>query len=83
MSKRTMQQRWQAGELAIQTWSERDRSMVAIQDNATEAYLAEWWDEDAVQLFEDGFFKRGRGFEQSVVEYADHLGINPNPKRKR
>lgn len=82
MKKRTMQQRWTAGEVAIVTWSERDRSMVAIQDRATEAYLVEWWDEDAEQLFEDGFFKRGRGFERSVVEYADHLGITPTPKRR-
>jgi hypothetical protein len=50
--------------------------------DATDDYIAEWWDDDVQQAFEDGFFERGKHFEQSVVKYADHLEMNAYPEKK-
>jgi len=81
--KSSVYARWTAGEVAVSTWFERDRAFVRIQERATGEYLAEWWDEDAVQMFEDGFFERGKKFERSVIDYADSFGISPYPRRSR
>ena len=67
-------------DVAVETWFERDRSHVRIDDKRTGETLIEWWDEDVEQLFEDGFFKRGRGFENSVLTYAEHLGVLAVPE---
>ena len=60
----------------ITIWEERDRLHIGIVDKATEQIsYADWWDEDARQMFEDGFFKSGKGLENSVLEYAEEMGI--------
>ena len=41
-----------------------------------------WWDDDARQMFEDGFFKR-RDLESSVIKYADEMGVKAYPTKKR
>ena len=56
-----------------------------ITDNRTDKTFAEWWDEDARQMFEDGFFKPGvpryatekpgREFVESVLDYAESMGM--------
>jgi len=58
----------------VLTWFERDRAHVEVQDKRTEETVIEWWDEGVEQAFEDGFFKSGRPFHESVLDYAEHLG---------
>ncbi len=59
----------------VEVWEERDRLHIGIQDKDTGEYYASWWDDEARQMFEDGFFKPGRELEESVLEYAEDMGI--------
>ncbi len=70
--------------VSVHSWEERDRLGIWITDTRSDRVLAEWWDDDARQLFEDGFFKpgttrnqeiSGKAFEDSVLGYAEHIGI--------
>lgn len=74
-------------DVKVTVWEERDNLAIAIIDKATEQITyAEWRDDDARQMFEDGFFKRGiihRQLDQvaddkmtnSIFEYAEDMGI--------
>lgn len=71
-------------DVAVRTWSERDRLGIWIVDNRTDETIAEWWDEVAREMFEAGFFKPGvpqhsweepsREFVDSVLDYAEDMG---------
>jgi hypothetical protein len=74
--KRSMMERWLDDEVVVARWEERDRLGIWIVDVALGKTLAEWWDDEARQLFEDGFFST-KNFDRSVIEYADHVGIRP------
>lgn len=76
---KTMYERWRDKEVRVEVWDERGRLHIGIQDEEDPrgAYIASWWDDDARQMFDDGFFKSGRGLEQSVIEYADSHGLWP------
>jgi len=78
---KTMYERWVAKEVRVEFWDERDRIHIGIQDEEDPRgeYIVSWWDDEARQMFDDGFFKHGPGreFEQSVIEYADEHGIFP------
>jgi len=63
------------GQVRVEEWAERDRHHIGIQVKDTGEYLASWWDDDARQMFEDGFFLAGRDFENSVLGYAEDMGI--------
>ena len=75
--------RWQSGEVQVETWFERDRAHVAVEDKVTGETVAEWRDEAVFEAFEDGFFVNdaplgraallGERFRRSVVEYAADL----------
>ena len=62
-------------DVRVELWEERDRLHIGIQDKETGDYYASWWDDDARQMFEDGFFKRRPGLEESVLSYAEGMGI--------
>lgn len=71
-------------DVEIHTWFERDRQHIEIRDKKTDKTLAEWWDDAVTEMFEDGFFKpgtirhegmSGREFENSILEYAEDMGI--------
>jgi len=71
-------------EVEIGTWVERDRIGIWLTDKRTGKTVAEWWDEDAREMFEQGWFKpgdiryqtiTGRAFEESVLDYAESMGI--------
>lgn len=64
----------------VETWFERDRSLVAVFDTATGDYHAAWWDDKVEGMFDDGFFKTGRRFKESVGGYLDEIGL---PLRSR
>lgn len=71
-------------EVEVDTWKERDRLGIWVNDKKTGKTIAEWWDEDARQMFEDGFFKPGvpelshekpgREFIESVLSYLEDVG---------
>jgi len=72
-------------DVEIGTWAERDRIGIWITDKRTGKSIAEWWDEDAEEMFEQGFFKPGvpqrttekpsREFVDSVLDYAESIGL--------
>lgn len=71
-------------DVEIGTWAERDRMGIWLTDKRTDKIIAEWWDEDAREMFEQGFFKpgdirqqtiTGGVFEESVLDYAESVGI--------
>ncbi len=72
-------------DVAVSGWQERDRMAIWILDKRTEETIVEWWDDDARQMFEDGFFKPfdslpsggmgGRKFIESVLDYAQERGF--------
>jgi hypothetical protein len=61
----------------VEVWEERDRCHIALWQRwkGNDTILTDWWDDDARQMFEDGFFKRGRQLKESVIEYAKEMGI--------
>lgn len=71
-------------DVSVDSWVERDRIGIWIKDKRTDKTLIEWWDENARQMFEDGFFKKGmtKGgeiigtqFVDSVLDYAESIGV--------
>jgi len=72
-------------DVTVEAWQERDRLGIWITDNRTGKTIAEWWDEDAREMFEQGFFKPGipqraaekpgRAFVESVLDYAESVGL--------
>jgi hypothetical protein len=90
---KSLRKRLQAGEVAVTTWFERDRAHVALQEVATGEILVDWWDEAVNELFEDGFFKNdsilnqprtlGPAFKESVVAYAEDIGIPAYPRKEK
>ena len=72
--------------LRVDSWAERDRIGIWVTDERTGHTVAEWWDEAARQLFEDGFFKpgdirqgriAGKAFEDSVLDYVEYIQALP------
>lgn len=57
----------------VQTWFERDRQHVELQDSLG-ATVVEWWDDDVSQAVEDGFLDP-RNYLKSATEYAREMGI--------
>jgi hypothetical protein len=71
-------------DVEIGTWVERDRIGIWLTDKRTDKTIAEWWDESAREMFEQGWFKpgdirhqkiTGRAFEESVLDYAERVGL--------
>lgn len=73
--RKSLRERVSAGEVKVVVWEERDRLHICIQEVDTAECLAEWWDDDARSMFEDGFFASGRGFKASVIDYAVKMGL--------
>lgn len=57
----------------VQTWFERDRQHVELQDSLG-ATVVEWWDDDVSQAVEDGFLDP-RNYLKSATEYAKEMGL--------
>ncbi|MBA7593229.1 hypothetical protein ES703_00147 [subsurface metagenome] len=62
-------------DVRVEVWEERDRLLIGIQDKETGEYYASWWDDNAREMFTDGFFKSGPGLEESVLQYAEEMGL--------
>lgn len=70
----------------LDVWEERDRLHIALRFNDGSEFkdgpiIAEWWDDDARQMFEDGFFDN-RKLHHSVYEYAVQNGLVDEKARK-
>lgn len=66
----------------VMIWEERGDIAITLflgtPDDATGSIeIAQWRDDDARQMVEDGFFKSGRQLEQSVIEYGQEMGLIP------
>jgi hypothetical protein len=74
----------------VTVWQERDRLHISVDykhgkmpaSPLAKRDIADWWDEDASQMFEDGFFKpmgpmgeKDPKFINSVLEYCEQMGI--------
>ena len=66
----------------VESWEERDRLGIWVTDNETGKTVFEVWDDDARQMFEDGFFKTGKEFESSVLNYLTDRGILPDRTKR-
>lgn len=62
-------------DVRVEVWEERDRLHIGIQNKETGDYLKSWWDDDARAMFEQGFFKSEPKVKESVLEYAEDMGI--------
>ena len=62
-------------DVRVEVWEERDRLHIGIQDKETGEYVVSWWDDEAREMFEQGFFKRGRELRESVLRYAEEMGM--------
>lgn len=62
-------------DVRVEVWEERDRLHIGIQNKETGEYLVSWWDDEARDMFKEGFFESGRGLEESVLDYAEEMGI--------
>ncbi len=62
-------------DVRVEVWEERDRLHIGVQNKKTGDYLASWWDDEAREMFEQGFFKSGRELKESVLSYAEEMGI--------
>ena len=61
----------------VNIWFERDRASIAVS-NKNGKTIAEWWDEDAQSMFEDGYFVSGKGknkLAESVLGYLQDRGV--------
>ncbi len=63
------------GTVKVDVWEERDRLIISLEDKESGLSYATWVDEDARQMFEEGFFKPGDKLEGSVLDYAEEMGI--------
>ena len=62
-------------DVRVEVWEERDRLHIGIQDKETDKYYFDWWDDEARIMFVHGFFKRGPKLGESVLDYAEEIGI--------
>jgi len=71
-------------DVTVNSWVERDRIGIWLTDRRTGKTIAEWWDDDAREMFEQGWFGpgdikhqtlTGRSSEESVLDYAESVGI--------
>lgn len=81
-------------QLFVEVWEERDRLHIALYATKGKhaaigagTLVAEWWDDDARSMFEDGFFD-ARNLKESVIEYAASVGLvkfkkENGPRRRR
>jgi hypothetical protein len=64
--------RWTVGNTKLDVWEERDRLHIGLSAKPSGKTIADWWDDDARQMFEDGFFS-ARNLHASVVAYANDM----------
>ena len=72
-------------DVSVDSWVERDRIGIWVTDRKTNNTITEWWDDDARQMFEDGFFKPaaftssgelgGPQFIDSVLDYLEDIDV--------
>ena len=85
-------------DVTVDSWVERDRIGIWVTDMNTGETVAEWWDDEAREMFKNGFFEEadyirgqkliGKRFEDSVKGYLEDTGVlaktglQPQPERE-
>jgi hypothetical protein len=59
----------------VDFWAERGRLGIWVTDKLKDKVVFEVWDDDARQLFDDGFLKPGDELKESVLEYLKDTGV--------
>lgn len=62
-------------DVTVGVWEERDRLHIYVTDTRNDRTVAEWLDDDARQMFDDGFFQRGGRLRASVLDYCVQMGL--------
>ena len=58
----------------VTVWKERDRLHIHLFDGDENNTIADWWDDDAREMIEDGFFDP-RNMADSVIRYAIEMKL--------
>jgi hypothetical protein len=66
--------RGKRGDFDVTVWEERDRLHIGVTKNG-DPIDVDWWDDDARQMIEDGFFKSGQDLKRSVLDYVEQNGL--------
>jgi hypothetical protein len=74
---------WTTQNTSLEVWFERDRKNISLESG--DVTIAEWWDDDVDQMFEDGFFDsnafimgklvKKELLHESVVKYANEHNL--------
>ncbi len=59
----------------VDFWSERDRLGIWVTDKLKDKVIFEVWDDEARELFDDGFLKPGDELKESVLKYLNDAGV--------
>jgi hypothetical protein len=59
----------------VHNWIERDRIGIWVDDTESGEVIFQVWDDEARQLFDDGFLKTGKMLEESVLEYLKEIKV--------
>lgn len=62
-------------DVEVSVQEERDNLDIYVTDTRNDRTVAEWHDDDARQMFDDGFFRRGGRLRASVLDYCVQHGI--------
>jgi len=73
-------QKWDINNTKMDTWFERDRAFVGLEDKRGNSII-EWWDDDVQDMQESGFLGRDkRKWHDDLVEYANEHGLQAKPQ---
>jgi hypothetical protein len=64
-----------ADDVEVRVWEERDRLAISAYDKRNAKEIASWFDDDARDMFESGYFKSGPKLKRSVAEYVIEMGL--------
>lgn len=84
-SKKKAELKLTRDDVVVNAWQERDRIGIWVDNKWTGKTIAEWWDDNAREMFEDGFFKGAvpvyswekpsTEFVNSVLDYLEYTRV--------
>lgn len=69
-TRKRVRQPPRANDAEVNIWEERDRLHIEVRNVKNDQTIVEWWDDDARQMIEDGFFTAGGRLRGSVLDYC-------------
>jgi hypothetical protein len=77
------QGKWTVNNTELNTWFERDRASIILEDKASGKSIMEWWDEGVKEAQDDGFLGSDqRKWHEEAVDYANERGLKPQSSDK-